>query len=308
MRILTTLAENDYFLGVAALVNSVVSHGTYIDKIVVGYRGDLPCWLPRLSKSKFGMAGKLPSGLPIEFVEVQAGLHMVHEKPNWFKYLTTTLEPLAEEYFFFDSDIVVINRMDFFGDWVKEGVALCEDVNYDMAADNPIRKKWVRASGAADLRVINPSISRYYNSGFLGWTQNTASFLDDWISSFEALRPLAADMTKFRTVDRTHTVFSANQDSLNLAAMITSVPLATLGPGAMQFDWTFPLMVHPIGPKPWRRSFVKEFLSGRPPRSGDLAFWRNVVGTELVPFEKKRADATYRTCRVLSGLARFYSK
>lgn len=308
LKILTTLAEKDYFLGVSALINSVVANGCYVDKVVVGYRGDLPQWLPKLSESRNGLSAQLCSGLQIEFVQVQGDLHMVHEKPKWFKHLTATLEPNADEYFFFDSDIIVIKRMSFFGEWVKQGVGLCEDVNYDMAANNPIRLRWAKEAESAGLKIINPNASRYYNSGFLAWTKETSAFLDDWITSFNTLAPIAADTKKFRTADRTHPVFSANQDSLNLATMITSVPLSTLGPGAMQFDWTFPLMVHPIGPKPWKRSFIKEFLKGRPPRSGDMAFWRNVVGSELAPFSRNKALVIYRLCSVLRGLSRFYSK
>src|SRR5690554_5155167 len=136
MKILTTLAENDYFLGLSALINSVVLHGTYVDKVVVGYREDLPTWLPTLKESENGKSCILNSGLEIDFVKLDYTLHMVHEKPKWFMYLTEHLEPNGNEFLFFDSDIIIINRMSFFGEWIKEGVALCEDVNYDMSSNH----------------------------------------------------------------------------------------------------------------------------------------------------------------------------
>src|SRR5690606_10998715 len=166
MIVFTTLAENDYFYGVAALLNSMVKNGTYGDKIIIGYRGQLPKWLPVLSTSKNGQSFTLNSSLEVELVEVRGDLHMVHEKPEWFRYLTEELEPDADEYFFFDSDIIVINRMGFFGEWVKQGVALCEDVNYDMSVDHPIRKQWENILSQQGFSTEN-QLSRYYNSGFL---------------------------------------------------------------------------------------------------------------------------------------------
>ena len=48
MKVLTTLAERDYFLGLAALLNSVAAYGSHVDKVIVGYREALPDWLPPL--------------------------------------------------------------------------------------------------------------------------------------------------------------------------------------------------------------------------------------------------------------------
>jgi hypothetical protein len=100
MIVITTLAENKYFYGVSALINSIIKHGTYANKIIVGYRGDLPKWLPKLKSNNRGKHIELKGGLIVEFVEVDGDLHMVHEKPKWFYYLTFNLEPDAEEYFF----------------------------------------------------------------------------------------------------------------------------------------------------------------------------------------------------------------
>src|SRR5690606_12600520 len=236
MKILTTLAENDYFYGVAALLNSIVKNGTYGDKIIVGYRGKLPKWLPQLTKSKNGLSFTIKSGFEVELVEVQGDLHMVHEKPKWFHYLTEYLEPEAEEYFFFDSDIIIINRMSFFGEWVKQGVALCEDVNYDMSIDHPIRKQWENILNQNGLITKN-RLSRYYNSGFLGWTKETKEFVSLWDQCSQILSAYSGDMKKFRVYDRTSVVVSTNQDSLNLAAMSAPQPLSTIGPAAMGFHY-----------------------------------------------------------------------
>ncbi|MEO6722058.1 MAG: hypothetical protein ABIN67_16955 [Ferruginibacter sp.] len=308
MKILTSLAENHYFLGLAALINSVVKNGSYIDKIVIGYRGTLPTWLPPLQVTKKGHSCFLKSGLEMELILLKNNFHMVHEKPRWFKHLTEVLEPDATEFFFFDSDIVVINRMSFFGEWVKEGIALCEDVNNDMNNNHPIRKQWATMAAEDGCTVNNKCIDRYYNSGFLGWSRDHAGFIDDWVRSFTILSKKSGDMTQFRVHDRTHTVLSANQDSLNLAAMITAMPVSTIGPEAMGFRYGLSLMSHPIGDKPWKRSFIKDFLLGIPPRMSDVIFWENVCGPELNPFSLSTARRNIILCKSLRGLARFYKR
>ncbi|TDQ09986.1 hypothetical protein [Pedobacter metabolipauper] len=307
MIVFTTLAENDYFLGVAALINSMVKHGTYGDKMIVGYRGDLPKWLPSLSPSRNGQSFMLSNNFEVEFVPVIGSLHMVHEKPKWFRYLTEVLEPGSDEYFFFDSDILIINRMSFFGEWVKQGVALCEDVNYDMGLTHPIRKQWVELCQQNEKNVTN-QLSRYINSGFLGWTKETSDFVVDWDECSMIMAKISGDMKKFRVNDRTKVVLSTNQDSLNMAAMVTKCPLSVIGPAAMGFHFGLKLMLHPLGPKPWTRKFFKEFLMGIPVRSADVMFWE-VLGTgELRPYSKGFIQRKKLVIKLVRFLTRFYGR
>ncbi|RZM22618.1 MAG: hypothetical protein EOO88_28860 [Pedobacter sp.] len=306
MVVFTTLAENDYFLGVAALVNSMIKHGTYGNKMVIGYRGDLPKWLPALSPSKNGRSLTLKNNFEIEFVELIGSLHMVHEKPKWFRHLTEVLEPEADEYFFFDSDIIVINRMNFFGEWVKHGVALCEDVNYDMGLTHPIRKSWLALCEQNNKPVVN-YLSRYVNSGFLGWTRETAQVVVDWDECFQIMSKLSGDMKQFRVNDRTSVVLSANQDSLNMAAMTTQCPISIIGPAAMGFHFGLKLMVHPLGPKPWKRKFGKEFLGGKQPRAADVLFWESLKGGELRPFSDSYVRRRIAGVKFFKFMSRFYT-
>ncbi|MCP9234509.1 hypothetical protein [Lewinella sp. JB7] len=302
---MTTLAEREYFLGLAALLNSMVRHGTYVDKVIVGYREALPSWLPPLHPSKNGQAFTLPSGLEVELVELNGSLHMVHEKPKWFLHLTEVLAPEATEYYFFDSDIVINSRMDFYGEWVREGVAICGDVNFVFHRRHPIRKKWA-AFARAQGREITNELDDYYNSGFLGWTHETKQFIHDWNDAFAMLAPHSGNMNEFRVFDRTAVVLSTNQDSFNLAAMITAQPIAPIGPEAMGFIYGMRLMHHPIGPKPWTRRFVPEFFNGKPPRESDLIFWENVNGSELRPLPDGKVKSKQQLLRALRFLGRFY--
>ncbi|MGC6431125.1 MAG: hypothetical protein ACON5F_08800 [Jejuia sp.] len=307
MVVFTTLAEKKYFNGVAALINSVLKNGTYANKIIIGYRGALPKWLPELEASKNGKSCTLKDGLLLEFVEVKNDFHMVHEKPEWFYKLTNILEPNAKEYFFFDSDIIIVNRMSFFGEWVKQGVAICEDVNYDMASNHPIRKQWIDLLKHNNM-PIERIPERYYNSGFLGWKKEDASFIKNWSECSKLLINLSDNLKAFRTKDRTDMVLSANQDSLNLTAMTSSCDISTIGPEAMGFHFGLSLMVHPLGPKPWDLNFTKEFLHGKPPRMGDLRFWEYVNGNELQPYLKLTVLWKLFWIKLYKGLSRLYSK
>lgn len=305
MIVLTTLAEKTYFLGFAALLNSIAVHGKYVDKIILGYRGELPKWLPALEPSDHGVSFVSTSGIVVELIKFPDGYHLVHEKPNWMKKVTYTYAPGADEYFFFDSDIVVNSRMDFFGEWVRTGVAICGDVNYVFPAHHPHRIQWARYAkqGGRDVKNV---LNNYYNSGFLGWTQDTKGFIDDWCDAFEFMTPHSAQMDKFRVYDRTYPVMSANQDSLNLAAMITDQPIALLGPEAMGFSYGLRLMFHPIGVKPWQRNFAKSYLLGRPPRAADIAFWRTVNGSEVQPLNAALVRYKLFCARLFRFGARFY--
>lgn len=283
MIVFTTLAEKKYFNGVAALINSMIKNGTYANKIIVGYRGELPDWLPALSKNDRGDYLQLDKGLIIEFIKLVGDLHMVHEKPKWFYHLTHVLEPNAEEYFFFDSDIIIVNRMSFFGEWVKQGVAICEDVNYDMSASHPIRKQWVQLAKQNKMD-INNTPSRYYNSGFLGWSQSTKNFIQDWYECSKIMNNISGDLKQFRVTDRTNVVLSSNQDSLNMATMVTKCKTSIIGPEAMGFHYGLSLMLHPLGKKPWDINFMIRFLKGIKPRLGDVSFWEHVNSIYFQPY------------------------
>ncbi|MEL7162717.1 MAG: hypothetical protein AAFN92_18305, partial [Bacteroidota bacterium] len=79
MRVITTLADKDYFFGFSALLNSIVAHGNNTDKIIVGYRNDLPTWLPQLIPFAFGHFFVSPAGIRVEFIPLEGEKHVVHE-------------------------------------------------------------------------------------------------------------------------------------------------------------------------------------------------------------------------------------
>jgi hypothetical protein len=302
----TTLAEKDYFLGLSALINSIDSNKNIFDKFIVGYRGDLPNWLSDLELTARGKVHKCSNGCVIEFIILNGDLHMVHEKPKWFLYLSEVLEPDANKYIFFDSDIVLINRCTFYLEWIDQGVAICEDINEYMDHRHPIRNQWINIAKNHGFE-INNKLDKYYNSGFLGWTKANNQFIRDWEKSFTILSKYSGDMKKFRVTDRTSIVLSANQDSLNLACMVTTVPISPIGPEAMGFKHGMSLMSHPIGPKPWDRNFIYDFfIHGKPPRKSDIVFWKNINGNVFKPLKSYKVYIKLTICFVLKFLSRFY--
>ncbi|MEL0653254.1 hypothetical protein V6246_17670 [Algibacter sp. TI.3.09] len=305
MIIFTTLAEGRYFFGVSALINSIIKHGCYADKIIIGYRGELPNWLPTLTKSKNGQICKLKNDFEIEFIEINGDLHMVHEKPKWFYDLSTKLEPNADEYFFFDSDIILVNRMSFFGEWVKQGVSICEDVNDGMSVNHPIRKQWIKLLKSNNLNLKTVP-DKYYNSGFLGWQKSQIEFIEKWYECSKILNKISGDLKQFRVNDRTNVVLSSNQDSLNMAVMTSDSEISTIGPEAMGFTYGLSLMVHPLGPKPWDLNFTTMFLKGIPPRLGDLRFWEYANGEYLKPYKNSEIKWKLFWIKLYRFLSRFY--
>jgi len=310
MRILTSLAEDHYFQGLSALVHSALHHGAgFFDAFVVGYRGALPDWWPPTRQGELGEVLELGGGVELITVRMDEERHMVHEKPRWLRRVCRELFPDADEFFFFDSDIVLNQRLSFYSEWIAQGVALCEDVLADMAADHPIRRQWAAFAEAEGL-TVQRSLHRYFNSGFLGWRREDSTFIDDWIRCLEILAPHSGDLKQFRTQDRSHPVLSANQDSLNIAAMISKRRISTMGREAMSFDYGLRLMFHPLGKrrKPWKREYLLRFFAGKPPSALDLAYWRFARGPVFQPFSPFTIRRKLATCRILAFLSRFYSR
>jgi len=308
LKIITTLAEDNYFLGFAALLNSIITNGTDVDKVIVGYRGELPGWLKSdLQFTSRGLKLQLNNRVTVEFIFLNGNFHMVHEKPNWLFYLITVLEPNADEFYFFDSDIVVMNRMSFFSEWVKHGLAVCEDVNSEMCSDHPIRMKWKEIANSNHISVKNV-IHKYFNSGFLGWRKEANDFILDWKKSFELMSQKVSDLGRFRQLDRTYPVISANQDSLNLAIMITSTQISSFGTDAMGFTHGTMLMSHPIGIKPWDKNYFLDFFKGIPPRIGDIHFWQSLANGPLTPYSNIYLSYKIFECKFLRFMSRFYRR
>jgi hypothetical protein len=73
-----------------------------------------------------------------------------------------------------------------------------------------------------------------------------------------------------------HTI---DQDALNLALMLSDVPINAAGPEGMDFLPGGHLLSHAAGgTKPWRGGFLREALRGRPPGLAQKFFYSYARG------------------------------
>src|ERR1041384_5908650 len=114
MSVICTLFEGNYHLGLGALINSLYAQG-FRGHFYAGYRGDLPPWAARdVRKNGIGWLFDVAPDCPLHFLLELMEKHC----------------PSENTFFFFDPDIVVKARWDFFDQWASHGVAMCEDVNH----------------------------------------------------------------------------------------------------------------------------------------------------------------------------------
>lgn len=304
----TTLFENDYHHGTAALANSLVQNG-FTGTIWAGYRGPLPAWAARGQREDGSVRIALREGAEMRLVAVDSPLHFAHYKPWFMLHVLEQLDPAADAVFYFDPDIVVPTRWSYYEEWVSYGVALAEDNHYHIGAQHPLRYAWKQFAQERGL-TVHHELSRFCNSGFVGTQRAHASFLRTWCDLIRAVEPESGSLTGWRRLDRTHRFWSANQDTMNLAAMVTEHPVAIYGPNGMDFVPSAgrPIMSHAVDkPKPWRRSYLRDLLRGRAPSRPDRWFWRYVDGP-LPVFTSRHARRQQTCIRLAAFLARFYHR
>ena len=302
-----TLFEKDFDVGVGVLVNSLAKAG-FKGTIWAGYKGSLAPTIfaqstvpgPAANYRRITVTPEVELRLvDLNFIEH----HFAHFKPDWMQLLFSRFDSDCNALFYFDPDIVVRARWEFFTDWVAHGIALAGDVNHFMPATHPFRLQWMdfaRRHGMQQHR----GLETYINSGFIGTRREWRGALDTWSKLTELVEPEAGDLTRWRQLDRSHRFFSANQDTLNVMAMVTEHPVSVVGPDGMDFVPGGFIMAHAIGgEKPWRKHHIRSALAGFPPSKADLHFWRRVDRPlKIYP----AAYARYR--RLLLSLASFIGR
>ncbi|QNI97118.1 hypothetical protein SynRS9902_01225 [Synechococcus sp. RS9902] len=138
--------------------------------------------------------------------------------------------------------------------------------------------RWLEMTGCLAKR----DLEIYFNSGFLSINYSDLDFLDLWIDLIDkyGANDVAingkGDISDWRIGGRWNSIFSPNQDTLNMALMLFEKSIVTLGPDAMGFvEGGVRLIPHAIGKnKPWRRNFIADAFKGKPVRLVDILFWR----------------------------------
>ena len=267
MNIIVTLAEYDHIKGALVLYNSLKQNG-FDGLFVIGYRN-----IDSLSSESTEFIEKTDD---LVFKMINPKRHFTNYKPNFMKDILSEYD--GESVTYIDPDIVVNCPADYIISWCKHGPSVCADVNYHMPSNHPSRIKWQDITKFSAER----NLELYFNGGFLSVMRQDCDFLDIWIKLIDEYGgkydPLdgKGDISDWRKSNRWDTIFSLDQDTLNIALMVYEKSIVTLGPDAMGFvDGGIKLIPHAIGKnKPWRRRYILDAIKGKPPRYVDIIFWK----------------------------------
>ena len=280
------LCDGDYVLGVAALLNSLVTRGFRGD-LHVGHRGPLPTWLDGRGE---GVPHRVADGVRVVAWPLPPGRHLTQAKAAFLDALMARTDaPVGIAYA--DADVVVRQDWGFVVDWVRDAVAVCADHNPVFPRTHPTRRAWRRLAdelgdhveGTADL---------YVNAGFVGVSRLAADcgFLTDWDRYTAAMAERGpgelAGPEAAGGVGR-HSPFQVpDQDALNLALMRHDDLASVIGPQGMGFAPGWSVLAHSTGAvKPWRRRPVADGLRGVPVDDNERAFLAHAAGPvhEVLP-------------------------
>ena len=283
-----TLFEGSYHYGLAALANSLHGAG-FRGRLYAGYRGALPAWAlaaQPVSVPPWSGASvlELDGNLSIVFLPLNTQYHLTNYKPDFMLALLDGPARDADALFYLDPDICVVERWNFFEDWVNCGVAVCEDVNSPLPEHHPRRVGWRRYYGSRGLPLTFRA-SEYVNGGFVGVRAHDRAFLVTWKLTMDLMAEEIGSLAT-ASLSAGHAYVSkgfadcfdrTDQDALNAAIEASDVTASVIGQDAMAFKSGSALLPHALGAgKPWQRNYLRAALRGVAPRLADKAFWANV--------------------------------
>ncbi|MFT5252643.1 MAG: hypothetical protein ACI87N_001659 [Flavobacteriales bacterium] len=292
-----TLFEGHYHYGVATLSNSLYKQG-FRGTIYVGYRGTLPDWVLKGKKEAIGKWKEAITLVPAEelqliFLPLETTYNLANYKPDFMLELWQGPAKEVENFFYFDTDIIINGSWTCFEQWVDCGVALCEDVNSPLQKFHPRRVGWRNyyKKKNIDLQFKNQI---YVNAGFLGLAKKDKSFLTTWIQLQENMEQAIGGLENsiFSNQSYNSTVLKMegfqifdkpDQDALNATIEAYSGIFSYMGKEGMGFGPGNPSMFHALAsPKPWKANYLLRAIHGKPPRTVDVSYWKNTNNPILV--------------------------
>jgi hypothetical protein len=301
-----TLWEGDYHKGVASLTNSLMRVG-FRGTVWAGYRGVLPEWCGASDRSAARHEVTLISGIDLIFIRLDGDLHLSHYKPTWCLRVLNELDLQASGVYYFDPDIFVLTRWDFFEEWLQFGIACCEDHHLPLNPNHPIARRWQNFAQSVGFKIKH-SAEATLNSGLVGVTRESNSFLTVWETVIEYGHrsfSLASDLKSGERADPFHNV---DQDAFNIASLVADQPLSRTGIDGMGFDRGEWLTLHATGDKPWRRRVFRDLIAkGAVPDRALRLYWRFADG----PLRAERASRVQShrwLIPLVAFLGRFYRR
>lgn len=280
MDVVTTAAEGDYFIGVAALTNSLVRAG-FAGEVIVACRGPRPGWIAALPTE--GDGHRVAPSVRLRLVEVPGPWHLGNRRAHFIVDIFQRIQPAARVVYYFDTDIVVTGRWETLARWAQDGVVAALDVSDAfMPPNHAYRAEWRRMIARCGLPCREAT--GYLNSGCVGISRAHADFARVWARLMDGLAADGADMRSLRGTGKPEYA-RMDQDMMNVAAMAATTPMALLGFEAMGvYPRVGEIMPHAMfHKKPWRRPYLLDALRGMPPGRAHLAWWMFADGP-LRPF------------------------
>lgn len=307
MSVICTLYEGNYHLGLGALLNSLHALG-FRGHFFAGYRGELPPWAAgNVRRNGVGWLLSMSGESTLHFVPVETPTHFNNYKPHFLLELMEKHCPNENEFFFFDPDIVVKARWEFFEEWVSHGIALCEDVNHYLPRNHPIRLAWKKYAATCGL-TARQELDKFYNGGFFGVRRDHRDFLKTWQQLFDCRAAEGIDLSKFELSGFESPYLVLDQDLMNLALMLVEHPISAVGPEGMDFKPGGYVMSHSAGAtKSWRKHFVWEALNGRAPSRADKEFIRHTQSPIQI-YSRPQLAMRQASLLVGSAIGRFYRR
>jgi hypothetical protein len=312
--VVCTLFEGHYHYGLAALINSLYLKG-YSGTVYAGYRGELPDW-SIAAKKQAALSWEGASDLQVceelcvRFLPIESEFHLTNYKPFFMLRLFEVFAADITSIIYFDPDIIIKCNWKFFCDWISYGVALVHEVNSnDMPPTHPLRKQWEQVINKSGKKITR-NLYSYINGGFCGVTKYHIEFLKSWVDiTNTAIQYFGLTPDQWtHNYDRTYMFYAQDQDTLNITAMCSEVPISEMGPEAMDFIHGGFTMSHAVGsPKPWRKVFLLASSRGNTPSAADKAYWENVQ-TPIRVYSKNRIKLTNAVIKIASFIGRFYKR
>lgn len=271
-----TLFEGHYSYGLGTLVNSLYSC-EFNCTLWVGYRGGLPGWLEQFQADKASSTYIVTETIKLVFLKLDTPNHFTMYKPDFMLTLLDLYCPNAKELIYFDPDILVKAKWQYFENWVNHGVAMCEDVNSPLSMTSPLRCNWRNYFSKHGIALF-PKDDIYVNGGFIGVSTGNFQFLEEWKRIQDLIRPDLPSMSELHTIDRSHLFNKLDQDALNITKDLTVLPVSVANKESMDFSPGGAVMSHAIGrPKPWEKNFIKILLeTGNRPSPTDKLYFKFV--------------------------------
>ena len=202
-------------------------------------------------------------------------------------------------------------------EWIKWGVALCEDVNSPLPQYHPRREAWRSFFKNFNL-YLRFKEGIYANGGFIGLHQNDKDFLRLWkeIQEKMSIEIGGLDRSMFTNKEELETAGGAffpfaktDQDALNATFEAYSKNVSFVCKDGMGFEKGVQLMHHALGaPKPWDWQPLGRALAGFPPRPVDRIYWESLSRGPLKITSRSKIQRRMLAIKLAIALGRFYQR